>query len=395
MVNEPMQEKTKVKNSTFWLENCPGTNFPKLTDRLSVDVAVLGGGIVGVTTAKLLKESGLNVALIESDRIVKDVTAGTTAKISAAPNIIYANLISSIGQVNAQKFADANMKSLEMISEIVEKEDIDCDFQRLPLYIFNESSEDRETIEKELTASKELGLPVSYTEDVPLPFETGPALKYDNQAQFHPRKYLLGLVQGLNGESSYVFEKSQVISIKDGVKKEIITNQGSIHAEKVVITTHTPVYDPDNLKNHLHPARSHVLGLYLNNDFPDGMFVDSNPVHTYRSTPTEKGKLVIVAGEHSPVKVEDENIYYDRLENYARQHLNVKSIEFHWSSTDSKTDDGLPLIGMTSKEGIFVSTGLGFWGMTNGTTAAMVNSDLINEKTNEYSKLFNPLRFKR
>lgn len=92
----------------------------------------------------------------------------------------------------------------------MEKEDIDCDFQRIPLYIFNESGEDHDKLQMELEASKELGLPVSYTEDVPLPFETGPAIKYDNQAQFHPRKYLLGLVPSLNGEGSYVFEKPRL-----------------------------------------------------------------------------------------------------------------------------------------------------------------------------------------
>lgn len=113
------KEEFKGKESTFWLENCPGTNFPKLKDGLNVDVAVLGGGIVGVTTATLLKESGFKVALVEADRIVEDVTVGTTAKISAAPNVIYERLVSNLGRNKAQKFADASMKALEKISEIV------------------------------------------------------------------------------------------------------------------------------------------------------------------------------------------------------------------------------------------------------------------------------------
>lgn len=390
-----MEYKKKVtgKESSFWLETCPKTNFPKLEKGLKVDVAILGGGIAGITTATLLKESGLRVAVIESDRIIKDVTIGTTAKISAAPNMIYNELISNLGKNKAQKFANANMKSLEKISEIIKERGIDCDFKRLPLYIYSESSEKVDEIKSEFNTAKELGLPVSYTEDVPLPFKTCPAIKYDNQAQFHPRKYLLALSEDLNGEGSYVFEQTQVITVKDGETKEVITDQGSIMAEKVVIATHTPVYDPDLLKKHLSPARSYVLALYTNGDFPDGMFIDVDPVHTYRTTPTDKGKLVIVAGEHSPVDVADKNVYYGRLENYARQHLDVKSIEYRWSSKDNITDDGLPIIGMTSKEGIYVATGLGFWGMTNGTTAGMINADLINEKENEFVDLFNPLRF--
>lgn len=388
-----MEEKFKGKESTFWLENCPGTNFPKLKEGLKVNIAVLGGGIVGVTTATLLKQSGFKVALIEADRIVKDVTVGTTAKISVAPNMIYDRLISTLGKDKAQKFANASMKSLETISNIVKKRDIHCDFRRLPLYIYSESFENVEKINSEFNAAKELGLPVSYTENVPLPFKTGPAIKYENQAQFHPRKYLLALSEDLIGEGSYVFEKTSVITVKDGEKKEVITDHGSIMANKVVVATHTPVYDPDFIKKHLHPARSYVLALYSNNDFPDGMFIDFDPLHTYRTAPTGKGKLIIVAGEHSPVDVDDKNVYYGHLEDYARQHLDVKSIEYRWSSKDASTDDGLPIIGMTSKKGIYVATGLGFWGMTNGTTAAMVNADLINGKENEFVDLLNPLRF--
>ncbi len=385
-------DEFKGKESTFWLENCPVTNFPRLKEGLKVDVAVLGGGIVGVTTATLLKESGFKVALIEADRIVKDVTVGTTAKISAAPNMIYDNLISNLGRKKAQKFADASMRSLEKISEIVKKRNINCDFHRLPLYIYSESYENREKIESEFKAAKGLGLPVSYTENVPLPFKTGPAIKYDNQAQFHPRKYLLALSEDLNREGSYVFEQTRVITVEDGHEKEVVTDQGSIMADKVVIATHIPVYDPDSLKKHLYPARSYVIALYSGDDFPDGMFIDMDPVHTYRTTPTKKGKLIIVAGEHSTIDVDDKNVYYRRLKDYARQRLNVKSIEYQWTSKDASTDDGLPFIGKTSINNIYVATGLGFWGMTNGTTAAMVNADLINGKENEFADLFNPLR---
>lgn len=388
-----MTGKLKGKESTFWLENCPSTNFPPLKEELNVDVAVLGGGIVGVTTAALLKESGHNVALIESDRIVKDVTVGTTAKISAAPNIIYNKLISNLGLDKAQKYADVNMKSLKKISEIVKKRSISCDYHQLPLYIYSEKFDNVNVIKDEFKAAKKLGLPVSYTEDVPLPFRTGPAIKYDKQAQFHPRKYLLALSEDLDDEENHVFEQTRVITVKDGERKEVITDQGSIMADKVVVATHLPVYDPDSLNKHLSPARSYVLGLFIKGDFSDGMFIDIDPMHTYRSTPTGKSKLVIVAGEHSPVDVDDRNVYYGRLESYAREHLNIKSLEYYWTSIDVLSDDGLPIIGMTSKKDIYVATGLGFWGMVNGTTAAMINTDLINNKENIYASLFNPLRF--
>jgi glycine/D-amino acid oxidase-like deaminating enzyme len=387
------KEKIAVKEVSFWLETSPVTNFPKLDKKLKVDVVILGGGIAGITTAALLKETGHTVAVIEADRIVKGVTVGTTAKISMAPNMIYNKLISNLGKSKAQDFASANIKAVEKVADIVRKRNIDCEFQRLPLYIYTESDEKVDEIKAEFEAAKELGLPASYTEKVPLPFKTGPAIKYENQAQFHPRKYLLALSEDITGEGSYVFEKTRAITVNDGEIKEIITDQGSIMADKVVVATNTPVYDPDLLYKHLRSGRSYVLALYAKGNFPESMFIDFNPVHTYRTTPTDKGKLIIVAGEHSAVDVADKNVYYGRLENYARQHLNVKSIEYRWTSKDSSTDDGLPLIGMTSQEGVYVATGFGFWGMTNGTTAAMVIADLIIGKENEFVNLFNPLRF--
>ncbi len=73
-------------------------------------------------------------------------------------------------------------------------------------------------------------------------------------------------------------------------------------ADKIILVTHTPVYDPNLLNKYLHSERSYVLGLYTKGNFPDGMFIDCNPLHTYRATPKYKGKLIIVAEKHSPVE---------------------------------------------------------------------------------------------
>jgi glycine/D-amino acid oxidase-like deaminating enzyme len=153
---------------------------------VEVDVAVLEGGISGITAATLCKDAGHTVAVLEADRIVKHVTVGTTAKISAAPHLVYDSLLSRFGKATAQKTALANMNAVEKIADIVRERKIDCNFRR-PLYIYTESDEKADKIKRECRAAKELGLPVSYTEGVPLPFETGPAIVYNNQAQFHPR----------------------------------------------------------------------------------------------------------------------------------------------------------------------------------------------------------------
>jgi glycine/D-amino acid oxidase-like deaminating enzyme len=382
------------EEGSFWMKTCPATNFPTLERDLKVDTIILGGGIAGITTATLLKDLGHKVAIIEADRIVKEVTIGTTAKISVAPNMIYCNLIKNMGEIVAQKYANANVLALKKIADIVSNKKIECEFHRTPLYIYTESSENIGKLKEEYDAAKKMGLPVSYTDDVPLPFRTEAGIMYDNQAQFHPRKYLLALADHLDGDGSYVFEQTRALSIKEGDIKEVITDKGTIKADRVVVSTHTPVYDPDKLINSLHPARSYVIGMYINSEFPDGMFVDFDPVHTFRTSPTEDGTLIIVAGEHSDLNVKDMNIYYERLETFARSHLDVKSIEYRWTSHDSASDDGLPMIGVTSSPDIYVATGFGFWGMNNGTTAGMIISDLIEGKKNNLVDIFNPLRFK-
>ncbi|ADZ08640.1 FAD dependent oxidoreductase [Methanobacterium lacus] len=381
-------------SGSYWLKTCPATNFQPLKLGLKVDTVIIGGGIAGITAGILLKDMGYDVAVLESDRIVKEVTVGTTAKISVAPNMIYHDLMEKFGKEIALKIAKANKNALKKIEELVSTKGIDCEFHKTPLYIYTESSAGIKRLEEEYIAAKDLGFDVELNHHNPLPFKTSCSLKYPNQAQFHPRKYLLGLAEEIEGNGSHVFEKTRAISVHDGDVKEVVTDQGSIMASNVIIATHTPFYDPDHLKDHLNPGRSYVIGLYTRKEFPDGMFVEFNPVHTYRTTPTPKGQLVIVAGEHSEMNVESRQIYYDKLESYAKNHLDVESVRYRWSSHDSVTDDGLPMIGMTSLNAVYVATGFGFWGMNNGTTAGMVIADLIHDNESYLKDIFDPLRFK-
>lgn len=389
-----LNQDADEKPESYWMKTCPHTNFPVIQGDLKVDTVIVGGGIGGITTGALLNASGHDVAIIESDRIVKEVTAGTTAKISVAPNLIYSRLLKNLGLDKTRLYAEANINALDKIGEIVSERKIECEFQRTPLYIYTESEKNVERLKKEYEAVKRLGLQVNFMDDTPLPFKTGPALLYKNQAQFHPRKYLLGLSEDLHSRGVKIFEKTRVNDVKTGEVNEVITDTGSVFADNVVISTNKPVYDPDGLKDHLHYERSYVIGFYIQDEFPEGMFIDFDPVHTYRTTPTNNGKLIIVAGEHSALEVDDKNKYYKRLENYAREHLDVESVEYKWTSYDGVSDDGLPIIGMTSQRGVYVATGFGFWGMSNGTTSAMVISDLINRKKTAKENIFNPRRFK-
>ncbi len=389
-----MSDEIPGKAKSFWIDSTPGTNFSKLENGLKMDVVVLGGGIAGLTTAIMLKESGKSVAVIEARRIVEDITATTTAKISAHA-FFYSTMLDNLGKEKTQMFAEANLKAVESVSKLISKYNIECDFHRTPCYIYTEAEEEASIYKSEAEIAPELGLPVSYTEYISFAPNAKAGVVYKNQAEFHPRKYLLGLSKEIAGEGSYIFENTRVLNVKKGASYKIETNQGSIEADNIVVATHTPIYDPDSLYAYLSVRRSYIMMYHAKEPFPDGMYVCLNPFHTYRSIPTGKGKMIMIAGEHQIVGTPiDTRECYKRLEKYTADNWEIESIEYHWSNQDDTAPDGFPIIGETSKPGVYVATGFGGWGMTHATTAALLITDLITGKQNPLTELFNPLRFK-
>jgi glycine/D-amino acid oxidase-like deaminating enzyme/nitrite reductase/ring-hydroxylating ferredoxin subunit len=389
-----MSDEIPGKAKSFWIDSTPETGFSKLETGLKVDVAVLGGGIAGLTTAIMLKEVGKSVAVIEARRIVEDITATTTAKISAHA-FFYSTMMDNLGKEKTQMFAEANLKAVESVSNLVSKYGIDCDFHRTPCYIYTEAGEEAGIYKSEAEVAPGLGLPVSYVEDISFAPNAKAGVVYQNQAEFHPRKYLLGLSEEITCEGSYIFENTRVLKIKEGAPYEIETNNGSIKADNVVVATHFPIYDPDNLYTQLKITRSYIMAYYARKTLPDGMYVCLNPFHTYRSIPTDRGNMIMIAGEHQIVGTPiDTRKCYNRLEEYAEDNWEIESIEYHWSNQDNAAPDGLPIIGETSKSGVYVATAFGGWGMTHATTAAYLITDLITGKENPLVELFDPLRFK-
>lgn len=380
---------------SFWIKTTSNTNFNNLKDGLTVDVAIVGAGIVGITAAVLLKEAGLSVAVIEAQRVIKDVTAYTTAKITVAHNIIYQHLISKYGEEGARKYGEANQSAIDKIESIINNYNISCDFKRLPCYLYTEvGSSDK--IKEEANAAKKAGLDVFYKDSIPLEkFDVNGAVKFENQAEFHPRKFLLGLAEKIHGNGSYIFEKTRAMNVKEGEINKVITDKGSIKAKNVIISTHFPFYDPGQLFSKMYPSRSYALGFYIKEQFPDAMFIGVDPIYTYRAVNTEKGEMIIAGGvNHKAGHVTDTFECYKRLKEHAMNHFKVESIDYHWSTQDNITIDKIPFIGKadSKSKGIYVATGFMKWGMTNGTVAAMILSDLILGNKNPWSSFFDPSR---
>ncbi|KUG21413.1 MAG: FAD-dependent oxidoreductase [Methanomicrobiaceae archaeon] len=386
------------RHESFWLATTPGTDYPSLAEGVSVDVAILGGGIVGITSALLLRHAGLTVAVVEADRVVKGVTGHTTAKVTSLHRLIYHHLVSSMGKERAQQYADANQAALEKIASLVREYSIDCDFARKPAYTYADTSESVEMVREEVTAAKSLGLPASFVDSVPLPFETYGAVCFSNQAQFHPNKYLQALMQMIPGDGSCIFERTRALDIREGEPCVVRTDKGSLRARDVIVATHYPFYDrPGHYYAKMHPSRSYALGVRIREEFPDGMFINAEgQSRSLRSTPGVGGEIVIAAGErHKTGQGENTRNHYRRLEEFVRSAYDVQSIEYYWSSQDNITVDHIPYIGHLAGNTphLYVGTGFMKWGMTNGTAAAMILSDLILGRKSRPPSVFDPSRF--
>ncbi|WP_269851969.1 NAD(P)/FAD-dependent oxidoreductase [Methanosarcina horonobensis] len=246
------------KAESYWVATTPESNYPALSGDIRVDVAIIGGGIVGITSAFLLKEAGVSVAVIEADRILRGTTGHTTAKITSQHNLIYDSLISELGRGQAKQYADSNQAAIDKIEYIVRSWNIDCDFSYKPAYVYAGSEASAQKILDEVRAARSLGIPASFEGDLPLPFKTYGSVRFSHQAQFHPRKYLCALAREIEGDGCHIYEKTRALGIEGEGPVIVKTDRGNIKAENIIQATRFPIVDKPgelfkkNLNNRCH-----------------------------------------------------------------------------------------------------------------------------------------------
>ena len=240
---------------SLWIESTPETSYSALANGLEVDIAVVGGGITGITAAHLLKRAGKSVAVLDSKRILHGATGYTTAKLTAAHSLSYTTVAKNFGDEGARVYAEANQGALEFIAGLVEELSIDCDFELRANYVYAESSDERQKIEREVEAASRAGLAARLVEETPLPYPVECAFRLDDQAQFHPRKYLLPLAHGIPGDGSHVLELTRVLHVEGDGPCRVRTDKGTITARDVVVATPLPSLERGFFFGKAHPHR--------------------------------------------------------------------------------------------------------------------------------------------
>ncbi len=362
---------------SIWTESIVLQKFNKLDQDKKTDVLIIGGGICGILCAHCLREKGVDYILVEGGRICSGITKNTTAKITSQHGLIYDKLIKSLGQETAKKYLTANENALSEYEKLCAK--IDCDFERKTAHTY--SCTDLNKIEREINAVNSLGFNAEFNECKELPFETKGAIRFNNQAQFNPLKFINVLCKDLN-----IYENTFVHYIKDGVA---FCDDKKISAKKIIIASHFPFINHHGsyfLKLYQH--RSYVSA-FENVQNLGGMYVDEDLKGM--SFRTHKNLLLIGGGSHRTGK---KGGTWNEINNFANKYYPRATLKFEWATQDCMSLDSIAYIGKYSKNtpNLYVATGFNKWGMTTSMVAAKILCDMMCEKENEYADIFTPQR---
>ena len=399
MSSDPNADGLAGRQTSIWLDRSEGTDYDPLDRGVRADVAVIGGGIAGLTTATELAEAGESVALIERDRILTGVTGHTTAKVTSQHGLVYDTIRESFGREGARAYAGANEAAIDRIERRVEESGVDCGFERLPSYAYVTSSERREKVRAEVDAAQAAGLPAEYVEEVPGADEATAGVRFDEQAQFHPRAYLLSLASEFVAAGGRIFEETRALDVDGGDPCRVQTDRGTVEAGSVVLATHFPIVDHAFYFARMYPKRSYVLAARVR-DPPEELLYKTGSEYfsarPYRlSGDDAETSLALIGGQnHKTGQGGSTADRYRNLERAARERFDVESIEYRWSTQDYVSVDKVPYVGEVGplSRNLYVATGFGGWGMTNGTAAGRMLADQILGRSNRYADLFDPSR---
>jgi len=377
--------------TSVWMATDAGPpTYPPIDETLTVDVAVLGAGIAGLTTALLCQREGLRVAVVEAARVASGVTGHTTAKITALQEPVYATFASDFGEDVARAYARANIDGLETIARLVDELHIECGFERRSAYTYALSEETTETLRRELDAARAAGLAVEETNDTGLPFEVETALRLDGQAQFHARRYCRALAAEVAGKGGVIAETVRATKVRGGTSCVVETDHAEVRAADVVVATHIPFMFRGLFFAKTRPSRSYAVAARYDREPPGGMYLSADkPVRSVR----DYDKWLIVGGEsHKTGQGKPEDLHFQALREWGAEHFGLGSYEFEWSAQDPVSGDGLPMVGTLTPttRHVWVATAFRKWGMANATAAAEILTAGITGREHPLAKVFDP-----
>ena len=391
-----MQNEQTVSS---WMATAEVPLRASLKEDIKADVCVVGAGIAGLTTAYLLAKEGKSVVVLDDGPIGGGMTGRTTAHLVNALDDRYFELERLHGEKGARLAAESHTAAIDIIEKIVNEEHIDCDFARLDGYLFVPPGDSLDVLEDELEAAKRAGLDLERVEQAPIDYDTGPALRFPNQGQFHPLKYLAGLARAIENSGGKVFSGTHATEMSGGDNAHVTTANGAIvTCDAIVVATNTPVNDLFAIHTKQAAYQTYVIGVRVpRGSVTQALYWDTpNPYHYVRLQKIDASNdLLIVGGEdHKTGQEDDAEARFANLENWTRERFPSGEVKYRWSGEVMEPVDGLAFIGRNplDSDNVYIATGDSGNGMTHGTIAGILLSDLIMGRENEWEDLYDPAR---
>lgn len=383
---------TTTAEGSLWLRDEPDEAWPSLQGDLEVDVAVIGGGIAGVSTALLLKRQGARVAVLEAERIGAGVTGANTAKVTALQSTVYSTISRRHGKEAAAVYAQASLAGVERVASLAAEEKVECALHRQAAFTYAADDSELSSVQQEADVAATAGLAVRIQDQLDVPYPVSAALRLDGQIEFHPVRYVRGLARAVDGDGSRVLEGSRVVAVDAGSPCRLRTASGTVSAAQVVVATHYPMLDRALFFARLEPKRSYCIAARISGELPQGMSINAGS--TTRSIRSYRDLLVVGGEGHTTGATQATPARYGALEDFARRHWDVREVTHRWSAQDPVPYDHLPVIGRYTpiSSRVYVAAGFMKWGLSGGTMAAMLLNDLLCGRQNEWAAHFDPNR---
>ena len=385
---------------SLWIETTKNkSNFKTLNGNEETEICVIGGGLFGLTTAYYLTKCGKKVIVLEKGEIGSKVSGNTTGKITSQHDLFYAHLIDDYGEDYAKKYLEANEKAIENIKQIIKEEQIDCDFSMQKSYVYTTKEDEVLEIQKEVAVVNKLGKNAKFVNKIDLPIKIKGAIEFEGQAQFHPRKYMLGLANSIEKQNK-IYQYTTVTDVeKNGEKYKVYTDKGSVEAKYIVMASHFPIINmPGFYFVKMYQSTSYLIAVETKSQLPQGMYINvKEPMYSFRTANYNGKEILLIGGVGNKTEepIED-NSHYEKLEKKAREMYPDCKILYRWNTRDCISLDKIPYIGEFSNlmKNVYVGTGFKKWGMTSTNVAANIVTDKIMGNKNKYEEIFTATRMK-
>lgn len=376
---------------SIWLTDIKESKERQLDKNIEVDVLIIGGGITGLTTAYHLKNSNLSICLVDQDKVAHGVSSKTTGKLNYLQEVIYSTLEKEYSYEIANLYYKSQRHAIKIVKDIIEKEQIDCNFEKVSSYVFTDNEKEMKKLIKEKAILESMGEKVNEHKKIDLKLDSIYAISVDNTAVFHPLKYLLKLKEFCLKNNINIYESTKIYDIKK--EKDIFicrANNYEIKTKKVVVACHYPFFLlPYFMPIKTYLEKSYISASKVEENGKKTYITTTNPTKSIRYYENEKTYFIYLSNSHKICNDLNEEENFDHLLEETKI-LDLKP-NYMWSNIDLMTYDKLPFIGKL-EDNLYIGTGYNTWGMTNGTIAGYILSDLILNKDNPYIELFNPKR---